>query len=175
MIVLILRIANQLLLGKFSKSAKVIQGRHTVPFRCWPVDMDTNMHMNNSSYIRIAELSRWRLGIASGLVQHCAKNRLVFIVSEISVKYLAPILPFQRFVVSTHITISDNKWLQYTHSFEESSENIADGKFPKVYATVQAKCVLKEPSGKTHKTDHLVKAIKYDYLPVLGERQSLNL
>lgn len=29
------------------------------PFRLWPTDMDIFFHMNNASYVRVAELSRW--------------------------------------------------------------------------------------------------------------------
>ena len=28
-------------------------------WRCWPIDLDVFMHLNNANYLRVAELSRW--------------------------------------------------------------------------------------------------------------------
>ena len=74
MILFALRIINQLILGSLKKTKVLIDKHHhlhhhqnntipyyEVPFRCYPIDMDTNLHINNACYFRVAELSRWRV------------------------------------------------------------------------------------------------------------------
>ena len=77
MILFALRIINQLILGSLKKTKLFINHHphqlhhhphhqnnipyYEVPFRCYPIDMDTNLHINNACYFRVAELSRWRV------------------------------------------------------------------------------------------------------------------
>lgn len=82
MILFALRIINQLILGSLKKTKLFINHQphqphhhhphhhphhqnnipyYEVPFRCYPIDMDTNLHINNACYFRVAELSRWRV------------------------------------------------------------------------------------------------------------------
>ena len=175
MIILALRIVNQLILGSLSKSMTIVNRCVKVPFRCYPVDMDTNIHMNNACYFRVAELSRWRIFVPSGLFQYCAKHRVSFIVSETHAKYHAPILPFQRYIVSTYITTSDNKWLHYTHRFEQHPDQVAVGKEPKVFAVIGAKSVLKESTGKTVPISTLLTVFNKEFTDVVRIDNDLSL
>ena len=67
MILFALRIMGQMIQGSLKKTKLLFDHqRHNVPyyevpFRCYPIDMDTNMHINNACYFRVAELSRWRI------------------------------------------------------------------------------------------------------------------
>ena len=43
-------------------------------FRCWPVDLDMYLHLNNANYLRVAELSRWKQMAMTGLVTKSLAN-----------------------------------------------------------------------------------------------------
>lgn len=148
MLLYTLRLINNILLGMVSKP--IIKNRTVkIPFRCWPVDLDTYMHMNNANFFRVAELSRWRQFPSTGLMKHSFKRGgLMFLVVEQQIQYLKPILPFQKYTISTTITHSENKWLHYEHLFEEC---VPEGvqRDPVVYAKINLKAVMKERSGKT--------------------------
>jgi len=63
------RVLGQLALGSF-KPATINRMKKIpttdVAFRCYPIDIDTYLHMNNSQYLRIAELARWKIFPATG-------------------------------------------------------------------------------------------------------------
>lgn len=59
MFVLGCRMANQLFLGYAFPGNVALTKAAIAPFRLWPTDIDFFGHMNNASYIRVAELSRW--------------------------------------------------------------------------------------------------------------------
>jgi acyl-CoA thioesterase FadM len=117
-----------------------------VPFRCWPVDIDMFMHMNNASYVRVAELARWRIFPQSGIIDLAKKKGIIFLVVGQQVSYLKQLPPFAKFIVRTTVTTSDNKWVHYSHSFQKPDSG---NKEPYVYATVDVKAVMKEKTGKT--------------------------
>ena len=94
------------------------------------------------SYFRVAELARWRITPASGLLSHNWR----FLVVEQNIKYLSSIQPFQSYSVTSSVTTSDNKWLHYRHTFESIPTT---GQDPVQFAIVDLKAVIKEPSGKT--------------------------
>lgn len=81
----------------------------------------------------------------------------MFLAVEQSIKYLRPIGPFQKYYVRTSVTVTDNKWLHYEHTFVDCSSSSSslssqsDVKIiePKVYAIINCKAVLKERNGKT--------------------------
>lgn len=50
---------NQLILGYAFPGNVALTKAAIAPFRLWPTDLDFFGHMNNASYIRVAELSRW--------------------------------------------------------------------------------------------------------------------
>ena len=95
---------------------------------------------------------------------------MMFLVVEQSIKYLRPIGPLQKYFVRTSVTVSDNKWLHYEHTFVDcssqstvsssspssSSSSLSSSKRdvkmfiePKAYAVINCKAVLKERNGKT--------------------------
>ena len=159
------RIAHQLFLGgvmnKHGPLAKAKKAGESISvviaaFRCWPIDSAFG-HMNNGQYFTVAELNRWRLFTELGLMPVIWKKKALLIVSEQSAVYTAPILPMREYVVSTTVKITDDKWLHYTHSFEQHPDDVPDGLEPVRYAVVQVKAVLKESGGgKTVKPSELI-------------------
>ena len=155
MITLTLRVLNQLVLGSFTnlKISLNAAGRpaYEVTFRCWPIDMDFNFHINNACYIRIAELARWRNFPKSNMFEYLKNRGVMFLVTEQHIKYFKPIMPFQKYIVSTSIATSQDKWFHYKHTFLQHPSDVEIGKPVVVYAEIDCRAVLKEKSGKTIK------------------------
>jgi acyl-CoA thioesterase FadM len=137
-------------------------------FRLWPVDMDIFIHMNNASYIRVAELHRWRMLSESGLLKQMMKDKTIFLAVDQSITYSRPILPFQKYIVTTTVKASDDdKWMYYQHSFDQPGE-VKDEKTRKHYALITLKAVMKAPSGKTVRPSEVF--TKNDYYKELVEK-----
>jgi acyl-CoA thioesterase FadM len=117
-------------------------------FRCWPIDFCFG-HLNNASFVTVGELKRWRLFTELELFPLIIKRKALLVVVEQSVKYSKPILPLREYSVLTTIKITDDKWLHYSHSFEQHDDDVKDGTESIKYATIEAKCVLKDSNGKT--------------------------
>jgi acyl-CoA thioesterase FadM len=120
-----------------------------VSFRCYPIDVDMYLHMNNAVYFRVAELARWRSSYITGLLHLYTSEGILFIVAHQSATYLRPILPFQRYVVSSSLTDFDEKWIHMRFYFSEHPSVVKLGRAPVQYAIIDVKAVLKEKSGKT--------------------------
>ena len=153
MITFALRIVNQLVLGKYLK-LNIVTAANGVPafdvaFRAWPIDLDTYFHINNSCYFRTAELSRWRIFPQSNMLSILAKKGAMFLVAEQTIKYMRPIGPFQKYVVRTSMSTTDNKWMNYKHTFMQHPDDVKSDKQPITYAVIDVKAVLKEKTGKT--------------------------
>lgn len=161
-----IRIVNQLFLGAVnSKHGPLAQLKKAglIPpplkvviatFRCWPIDFCFG-HLNNASFVTVGELNRWRLFTELELLPFVVKRKALLIVSEQSVKYSKPILPFREYVVLTSIKIVDDKWLHYSHSFEQHDDDVPDGTESVKYAKIEAICVLKDNDGKTVRPSEL--------------------
>ena len=116
-------------------------------FRCWPIDIDLYMHMNNAKYVRVAEMARWRLFPATGAVKQMGKDGIMFLVTDQRVSYYKPIQPFQRYVVQTSITFdkNDDKWMYYSHAFMQHPTLVKPGSQPIKYALVELKVSFTHP------------------------------
>jgi acyl-CoA thioesterase FadM len=170
MLVLTCRILTQVALGHFKP---VVLHKNLpkafvfdVPFRCLPFDIDLFMHMNNASFVRCAELARWRILSQSGILE-LTKKKVLFLVVGQTATYLKQLPPFAPYVVRTTISVEDNKWIHYNHSFQKPDQ---EGKDPYVYCTVDCKAVLKERSGKTLRITDLGKEIDF-YKHLAGQDQ----
>ena len=157
MLLYTLRVLSQVALGfirppVLNKATRSVD----VAFRCYPIDIDTYMHMNNACYLRVGELARWRIFPVSGLFSASLNKGWMFLAVEQTVTYLKPIKPFQRYVVSTTMTHRDNKWLLYTHSFVQHPDDVKVGKEAAVYSVIHLKAVLKEKGGKTVRPADLI-------------------
>eukprot|EP00558_Chaetoceros_sp_UNC1202_P010991 CAMPEP_0197248282 /NCGR_PEP_ID=MMETSP1429-20130617/37160_1 /TAXON_ID=49237 /ORGANISM="Chaetoceros sp., Strain UNC1202" /LENGTH=174 /DNA_ID=CAMNT_0042709429 /DNA_START=186 /DNA_END=710 /DNA_ORIENTATION=- len=153
--------------------------------RCYPTDTDIFFHMNNANYLANAELARWRTLGGSGDAlwnRATSKQGLLFLAVENKVRYIRPIDPMQRYVISTTCTVdNDDKWFYYRHTFQEhpndaKSRVVRGGgggsggadtgtgtctgtgtdKLKK-FAVVDLKAVVKQRDGKTIRPSELMK------------------
>jgi len=144
------RMLSQVFLG-FVRPPVVNKARRSVDvaFRCYPIDLDTYLHMNNANYLRVAELCRWRLFPVSGLMSQSLSKGWMFLAVEQTITYLKPIAPFQRYVVSTKMQHKDNKWLLYEHTFQQHPDDVKKDQEAVIYSVINLRAVLKERGGKT--------------------------
>ena len=127
--------------------------------RCSPLDIDTYFHMNNAIYLRMAELSRWRMFPASGSFETAIKQKVMFLAVEQKVSYLKPIAALQRYVIRTQCDVfKDDKWLHYEHMFLQHPDDVPHGKTQQVFAKVELRAVMKYPTGQTVKPSTLMEA-----------------
>ena len=114
----------------------------SVSFRCALTDCDFFWHQNNAAYFRCAELARWEMLPAVGLLQHAVRQQWMFLVVEQECKYLRMIRPFSRFEIRTKCSVLDDKWLVFHHDFV-SPDGLT------TYAEAKVRAVCKRTSGKT--------------------------
>ena len=107
------RVIGQVLKGLLKPSPQVSPVVET--FRCWPMDIDLFLHMNNSNYFKYAELARWRIVPQTGGLSTVLKDGWMFLAVEQNIKHLGQIKAFQKFNVTTN-TILDGKWVYYEHT-----------------------------------------------------------
>ena len=151
------RILKQLALGfraSFASAGTTFaKSQHRVSFRTKLVDLDFFGHMNNASYIRIGELSRWHLLMASSLGRTLLEKRWLFLVVGQTAVYRRQIAPFQKFDVVTTSTVSaDGKWFNFEHVFVHPGGEVPT---ESPLAVVDVRVVLKRKSGKTVRAHEL--------------------
>ena len=106
--------------------------------------------MNNANYFRVAELHRWRgAHVLGNLKMFSDPKGCFFLVAQQSISYKRPILPFQRYIVTSKVTSFDDKWLHMEHTFVQHPLDVKPNSEPTQYAAINLKVVLKEKSGKT--------------------------
>ena len=92
----------------------------------------------------------------SGMLTFMVTKKIMFLVVEQTVTYTRPILPLDRYAVTTTIKLTDDdKWAYYRHSFDAPA-NPKSTEPTKHYAVVTVKVVLKESSGKTVKQSEVL-------------------
>lgn len=159
MLLYTLRVAAQIGLGYlYPPSINLVKKCVPVAFRCWPIDLDTYLHMNNANYLRVAELARWRIFPVSGLMKLSLERGWMFLAVEQTITYLKPIRPFQRYIVSTKLSHKENKWLFYEHTFEQHPADVARGSEAVKFCIINLRAVLKEKGGKTVRPLELIAA-----------------
>lgn len=78
-------------------------GVSVLRFRCWPLDLDTSLHMNNGRYLTLMDQGRLDLMTRSGLIQHAIKNRWTPIANTMAVRFRREVHLFNRFRLESRI------------------------------------------------------------------------
>ena len=102
-------------------------GESVVPFRVWPNDLDTNLHMNNGRYLTIMDLGRLDLMIRTGLGAVILKRRWQPMVGAAVIRFRRGLGPFERYDLKTRIVGWDEKWFWIEHRYERAGEVVALG------------------------------------------------
>ena len=72
-------------------------------FRVWPLDLDTNLHLNNGRYLTIADLGRADLLTQTGLWRNVLREGLLPMLSGSAIRYRRELKPFQAFTLESRI------------------------------------------------------------------------
>ena len=145
---LTLRQINQVILS-FAKKPLLRDKQLVCSFRCWPVDLDIFMHMNNASYSRVAELATWRHLRCLGFLSSAINNGWALVVTEQKINYLRSIHPFQRYEVLTSFKMDDDKYLKCRQVFSQHPADVKSGADAKIFAIIERTGVIKDRKGQT--------------------------
>ena len=84
-------------------------------FRVWPLDLDTNLHMNNGRYLTLADQGRADLLLRSGLWRAVLKNGWLPMLSGSIIRYRRELKPFQTFELQTRVVYWNARNLVMEH------------------------------------------------------------
>jgi acyl-CoA thioesterase FadM len=86
-----------------------------LPFRVWPHDLDTSLHMNNGRYWTLMDLGRTDLMLRSGLWRAVLKHRWVPVVNAGTIRFRREVRLFRPFRLETTIQCWSENWLVMQH------------------------------------------------------------
>ena len=77
----------------------------------WPDDCDYNMHMNNSSYNKIADTGRVKFFVSTRMYMSARGKGWTINNGGVGMIFLREIKPFAKYDVHTYIKCIDQKWI----------------------------------------------------------------
>nr|WP_247664741.1 thioesterase family protein [Pseudoalteromonas sp. MMG010] len=89
-----------------------------IEYKALPSDCDINMHLTNSRYLAMMDLSRTWMTERVGLLQPIIKRRWFPIVNATAITYIRDIKPLQRFTISTRLVGWDHKYFYIEQKFQ---------------------------------------------------------
>jgi len=107
-------------------------------FRVWPNDLDVNLHLTNSRYLRAMDLGRWDYGMRARLWRQMARRRFFPLLGSATLRFRKGLDPFQRYELRTRLVAWDEKWLWFEQRFR-----VGDA----VHAVGRVKVLFRGPKG----------------------------
>jgi acyl-CoA thioesterase FadM len=86
-------------------------GLSRVHFRCWPNDLDTNLHMNNGRYMTLLDLGRLDLLLRTGAAVPAFRRKWYPVLAAVQMRFRKPLNLFQRFTIESRIVTWDAKFV----------------------------------------------------------------
>jgi acyl-CoA thioesterase FadM len=90
-------------------------GASDMPFRVWPHDLDTSLHMNNGRYWTLMDLGRTDLLVRMGLWRSVLKNSWTPVVSAGKVRFRRELRLWRAFRLQTRILCWGDTWAVIEH------------------------------------------------------------
>ncbi len=112
---LIFRLIWMLIAARFGAKRGVME-ESSLTYRCWPWDLDMNMHMTNSRYYSFMDLSRIDFAIRTGAWVRLRAQGFYPVLGSSTVRFRRPVAPFQKFRVTTRIVSWDDRWIYFSHN-----------------------------------------------------------
>lgn len=113
---------------------KALFGRRLSPldssvlrFRCWPTDLDLNMHMNNGRYLTLMDLGRVDLMLRTGMGRVVFQQRWMPVIASAMVRFRRSLLPLRRFELHSRVVCWDEKWFFLEQRFVYGGRTVAIG------------------------------------------------
>jgi len=110
-----------LLKSKFSNRIGLLD-ESRLKYRAWPLDCDINLHLTNSRYFALCDLSRIYYMGQVGVLFDLIKRNWLPVAQAQEISYFKPIGPFQRFDVATRFTHWDEKYWYTEHRFSAADK-----------------------------------------------------
>ncbi|NUM81643.1 thioesterase family protein [bacterium] len=110
-----------------------------IRFRCWPNDLDVNMHMNNGRYLTLMDLGRTHFMSELKILWQLPKKKWFPVVGAVDIQFMKAIDPFQPFEIFTQLLTWDDKWFYVEQRFERNG---------KVYARAELRALFLGKSGR---------------------------
>jgi len=110
----------------------------SLAFRVWPNDIDVNLHLTNSRYLRAMDLGRWDYGMRVRLWIQMARRRWFPLLGSATLRFRKGLEPFQRYELRTQLVAWDEKWCWFEQRF-----CVGDA----VYAVGRVKVLFRGPQG----------------------------
>ncbi len=98
---------------------------HAVPYRVWPSDLDFLMHMTNSKYFALMDLSRVNFMVASGMWKEISARGWYPVVAAQWMDYYRSLAVFQKFTVETSVESWDDKFVYLRQDFISGGKTCA--------------------------------------------------
>jgi len=114
---LYLRLLYMLIASFFKPKHVDVLAPSRLNFCVLPNDLDLNGHMNNGRYLTIMDLGRMDFVLRIGLAGYIIKNKYIPVLSSAQMRYRLPLLPFQKYTLTTQIMCWDEKWVYMEHRF----------------------------------------------------------
>lgn len=148
--------------GELRARAKAINELGLVRPHVWKgvsglLDLDINLHMNNASYVYVAELARWNLSGLNGLLGVAWEKKLVFLLASQHFLYRAPIPPFTRYQVVTQVDSIDEKFMYMRQTFQRPETS---KKPRKVYCEATVKAIIRGMDGTRYTPTDLMNLLE---------------
>ncbi|MFQ5432082.1 MAG: acyl-CoA thioesterase [Nitrospinota bacterium] len=96
-------------------------------FTVWPNNPDPFRHMNNGRYLTIMDLGRLDYLIKTGLVGRMHRLGWELALGAAEMRYMRPLLPFQRYELKTKVVCWDDKWFYKEQRFVRGGSTVAAG------------------------------------------------
>jgi acyl-CoA thioesterase FadM len=87
------------------------------PFRCWPTDLDTNLHMNNGRYLTLMDLGRLDFMAKTGILWPSFRRGILAVLGASQMVYLKPLLVGRPFRIGTRLCCWDERWFVMQQRF----------------------------------------------------------
>lgn len=101
-------------------------------FRCWPGDLDQNIHMNNGRFLIYMEICRWDMMIRSHFLKYGLKNKMMAPITNEHIVYKKPLAPFQKFTIRTKISHIEESAFYIQHIVESKGKVCTIGLFKSI-------------------------------------------
>jgi len=110
------RLLLMLLRSRFAKKISLLDESRSL-YRVWPLDCDFNLHLTNSRYFALCDVSRFYYTGQVGVLFTLLKRKWLPVAQAQEISYFKSINPFQKFEVLTRFTHWDDKYWYTEHRF----------------------------------------------------------
>lgn len=148
---LIVRFIWMVICAHLARGGDDITGTSVMTFRCWPHDLDINLHMTNSRYNSFMDIGRINFMIRTGGWDKLRKAGMLPVLGSLATRFRRPVNPFQKFTVNTRIVSWDERWLYMEQRIVAGGET----------ASITLCKTLFVQKGRSVPTDELMQFIGY--------------